>query len=232
MDKFSRDKLIRIYYKIASGNYDRSDKYRYAYDIISYAEGISCYSHSLNSDDDRVEFMNNILDTASRIKDINKLPNLRYISYLIMNERISVDCINYLLLLTFFPEECFKSKNKKEDLDKYEKYLYIIETLLIYEDIYSSSMLTDTKLFNYINEFLEFKIHQKDYNNVFIPSILLYCLKNDISIEEFFNIISKANDRYEELINYLELNNDNMHDYELNQLVISKLFNGNEKILR
>ena len=71
MDKFSRDKLIRIYYKIASGNYDRSDKYRYAYDIINYAEGISCYSHSLNSDDDSLSVFSSEIDIIDEKERFN-----------------------------------------------------------------------------------------------------------------------------------------------------------------
>ena len=106
-------------------------------------------------------------------------------------------------------------------------------------DLYSASKLKDTNLFSYINDFLEYKIVCKIYsnneldNNVFIPSIVLYCLKNNISNEEFINMVNRSVDNYEKLLNYLELNDDKKHDYELNQMVITKLVNnGNKKVLR
>ena len=240
MDELTREEKLILYNKIVHNDYKGLDSnYKYIYDVISQFDSISKYNEIFNSEDDKIAFMDQILETAKKVFDKWGYLSLKHISFIIMNERISNNGVNDLLLLTFFPEECFKSEDEKEKIETYNKYLYLIETLIIYEDGYSASLLKDTKLFNYINEYLEYKYVCKVYsydelaNNVFIPSIILYCLKNNLSHEEFINMVNKAIDNYEKLLNYLELNDDKKHDFELNQMLINKLLNiSNEKVLR
>ena len=232
MRDFSREKKIRIYNKIAAGNYrGLNPKYKDIYDVIGQIESRNCYGNIYKSDDEKIAFLDQILNTSKRILNKWDKSSLKYISFLIMSERFSNESINELLSLTFFPEECFIDN----DLELYNKYLYIIETLLIYEDLYSASMLKDTNLFNYINAYLEYKIKNNSNlsNNIFIPGITLYCLKNNISLEVYFNMINISNDNYDELLSYLELNDDGKHYYELNTVILNKLIDKeNIKVLK
>ena len=116
MKELSMEEKVNIYEKIAQGNYKGLNPiYKPIYDVISQIDSISAYNKLFNDEEDKIVFMDTVLSTSKRIIDKWNASYLKFISFVILNERFSNNSINDLLLLTFFPNECFNEENKDDE---------------------------------------------------------------------------------------------------------------------
>ena len=178
-------------------------------------------------DEDKLILMYKLMPVINKIIENNYIDSFKNINFFMLNSRVSGTYISEYLTLVFFPEESFKiDENDKEEFKHtLERYLFVIEQLMIVEAYDYKE--TDIKLFRLINKTLDYEWHNYvGMYNAFIPSIILFSIKNNYEIDKLIKMLDYSFSHYDELSNFMELNDDNMHDFELYMNVMNKINEG------
>ncbi len=191
-------------------------------------------------DEVKIKYLSRLLPLLTRINELIDSKYFSYVVFYMLNTRVSAEYIPEFLMLSFFHNECFDfdNKSKKEIKVIFDKYLFVIEQLFIFKNYFTigdNSFDINNKFFELYNESLDFSFRYKraDYN-AFLPSILLFALKNNYSKEKLVNMIEYSYNHYEELSDFMELNDDFEHDLELYLKTIDMIGTGstNKQLIR
>ena len=229
--------LIRLYDKLLN-NEDINDNLKpiqkelhniidYINEFILRLPAYKNYNYVDIKDTDKLIIMYRLYPVIEKIITNNYIDSFKKINFFMLNSRVSGAYIADYLMLVYFPEDCFKiNENDKEELKStLERLLFLIEQLMIVEAY--DYLETDIKLFRLINQTLDYEWHNYvGMYNAFIPSIILFSLKNNYDLDKLIKMLEYSYTHYDELSNFMELNDDNMHDLELYMDVMNKINEG------
>ena len=182
------------------------------------------------SDTSKKLIIDRLFPIIKRINDYNLSEQFRNVTFYALDSiNISGGYIPEFLMMVFFPQDCFKFDNINQEERKrlYDRYLHVTEQLMIYKSYYCYD--TNSKLLKDFNITLDYIFHldKRDEYNAFLPSILLYSLINNCDKDRLMEMIKFSFDNYDELINYIDLNDDDKHNLELYYNVMNKITEGN-----
>ena len=180
------------------------------------------------TDDMKIKMVDSLSNMVDKIKSLNDIKSLKNIIFLIINIQLNHYIVGDLLKLNFFPEDCFND-NQNDG-----RYLFIIEQILTFEDYYICNLLKKYPLFSLVTTYMDYIYDNHLDYNVFMPNIILYCLKEKYDKDKFIKVIENAYNSYDYLLGFYELNDDEYHTIELDNSIVSKIIDGsiNERIIR
>ena len=230
----TNDEMILLYDSIINREFNNkelgpviNELYRifdYYDDFMLKTASYKCNDLIKVNDEDKISFVIRILPIIKKIINNNLLKSFKDITNYMIIYNVSASYIPIFLNLIYFPNDYldFKNKNDKEITKIIESSLFIIEQLLIF-DAYNYSKYKFS-LLELRNNYYEYTWNNKkdDYNG-FIPSIILFCLEHNFDNNKLINMLDFSYNSYEDLCNYMLLNDDLVHSSELYFYVINKI---------
>ncbi len=218
---------IELYDKLAKDS-------EYPSSFVNFDKALTDYIgyHSrkgMNVDGSKLDFMNRLLPIFEKIKNNYSAKSLVDLyGFIAHTSQFNSYYIPDLLELSYFPEDCFNFNNKSIDEIRktYEKYLYVIEELydfVAYDrcEIYSKS----TELIYDAMASISRNYSYEKNTNSLIPNIILYCIMKNYDSDKLIKMIDYSFLHLNELYDYIALNDDDDHDFELCLTVMENIEN-------
>ena len=191
------------------------------YNLVSNAEDWIMLSSLTDPDvvnSIRSKIMETYLAMIQKMIRRNKIEDFKYNIDLALSLRMDVRLIPKFFDLLFFSNELLKNDF---DINQISNYRYIIEMLLTYNVNYY--LYNNNKLLDYVRTALNYLEDNKREYNIFLPSIILYCLIKNYDNNKYIEMLNYSFKYYSQLIDFINMYDDYHHMDELYDLALERI---------
>ena len=212
-------------------NHDLEPLLNALYILISNAEDwVMQYSYFLcypkGTDPVREKIMRLYLSMIKKVIRKNKCGELQTGIYLSLSLNLDARLIPLYFDLLFFSDEIFKKEIKKNPnyiIRRDSNYRYIVNKLLIMDGNYSYYRGSNYRLLEDTATALDYLRKYKMECNIFIPSIIIYCIVHNYDNKKYIEMLEYSFKYYDQLNDYINMHDDYHHMDELYDLALKRI---------